>query len=133
MKPLAVYWSNFFNLGKIPLRGSIASAIVLLLAAGLLQWNNLYGQLIIVALIVSWIISTFSASRAYSQPDPLEIVADEAAAAALIALFIPLVWWWYLTAFILFRFFDITKIFGLKKLEQLPGAYGILLDDLGAA
>ena len=34
-------------------------------------------------------------------------------------------------SFILFRFFDISKI-GLKKIEQISGAWGILLDDIFA-
>ena len=31
--------------------------------------------------------------------------------------------------FLLFRFFDISKI-GLKSIEKMPGAYGILFDDI---
>jgi phosphatidylglycerophosphatase A len=38
-----------------------------------------------------------------------------------------------LAAFISFRIFDIWKPFPLKKLEELPDGWGILLDDLGAA
>ncbi len=130
---LTRYWANFFNLGLLPMRGTLATALVFVLSWVLLQWNVGYGQAILLLLILSWIATTFPASRQFSQADPLEIVADEAAAAALIALIIPHLWWWYLTAFVLFRFFDITKTFGIKQLEQLPGAVGILVDDLAAA
>ncbi len=37
-----------------------------------------------------------------------------------------------LVAFLLFRAFDIGKPWPLTALERLPGAYGILLDDLAA-
>ena len=37
-----------------------------------------------------------------------------------------------LWSFLLFRFFDITKIFPTKRLEQLPGGAGIVLDDVMA-
>ena len=133
MKSLTRYWANFFNLGLLPMRGTLTTAIVLGISWLLLQWNVTYGQAILLLLILSWIATTFPASRQFSQPDPLEIVADEAAAAALIALIIPHLWWWYLVAFVLFRFFDITKTFGIKQLEQFPGAIGILVDDLAAA
>jgi phosphatidylglycerophosphatase A len=38
-----------------------------------------------------------------------------------------------LTAFWAFRFFDIVKPPPIKRLERLPGGYGIMLDDLAAA
>ena len=33
-------------------------------------------------------------------------------------------------AFILFRFFDIAKPLGIRKLEQLPGGIGVMADDV---
>jgi len=38
-----------------------------------------------------------------------------------------------LLGFLLFRLFDITKPFGIKALEKLPGGFGIVLDDVMAA
>lgn len=38
-----------------------------------------------------------------------------------------------LAGFLLFRLFDITKPFGIKKLQDLPGGWGIVLDDTAAA
>ncbi|MGH7930444.1 MAG: phosphatidylglycerophosphatase A family protein [Candidatus Binatia bacterium] len=35
-------------------------------------------------------------------------------------------------AFILFRFFDIVKLFPASKAEELPGGFGIVLDDVVA-
>ena len=37
-----------------------------------------------------------------------------------------------LTVFVLFRVFDVIKPFGIRKLEPLPGGWGVLLDDLAA-
>ncbi len=37
-----------------------------------------------------------------------------------------------LAGFILFRFFDILKPLGIKKLQKLGGSWGILIDDLVA-
>lgn len=33
-------------------------------------------------------------------------------------------------AFLLFRFFDITKIYPIGKLQELPGGWGIMVDDI---
>jgi phosphatidylglycerophosphatase A len=38
-----------------------------------------------------------------------------------------------LLGFLFFRLFDITKPFGIKALEKLPGGFGIVLDDVMAA
>ncbi len=43
------------------------------------------------------------------------------------------VWCFMLFGFILFRFFDIVKPFGIKKLQQLNGGLGIVIDDIVAA
>lgn len=66
------------------------------------------------------------------QKDPQIIVIDEIVG-FLIANFtaapkaLPL-----LLGFILFRFFDVTKVFPIAKLERLPGGTGIVLDDVMA-
>jgi phosphatidylglycerophosphatase A len=66
------------------------------------------------------------------QKDPPFIVIDEIVG-FLVANFlapprlIVLLW-----SFLLFRFFDITKIFPTNRIEQLPGGTGIVLDDVMA-
>lgn len=35
-------------------------------------------------------------------------------------------------AFLLFRFFDIAKVYPINKLQKLPGGAGIVLDDVMA-
>ena len=66
------------------------------------------------------------------QKDPQFIVIDEIVG-FLVANFVApprltaLLW-----SFLLFRFFDITKVFPTNRLEQLPGGAGIVLDDVMA-
>ena len=65
--------------------------------------------------------------------DPHQIVIDEYACLLVPLYFttrriLPLV-----ITFVLFRVFDIIKPPPLKKLEDLPGGWGVMLDDLGAA
>ena len=35
-----------------------------------------------------------------------------------------------LAAFILFRFFDILKPFGIRSMEKVHGGWGVMLDDI---
>jgi phosphatidylglycerophosphatase A len=98
----------------------------------------LTGQVLVIAVVT--VLGTWSASRServLELKDPGKVVVDEVAG-QLIAL-LPLfnTWespslWLVLTAFILFRFFDIVKPYPARKLESLHGGLGIMADDLVA-
>ncbi len=65
--------------------------------------------------------------------DSPSIVIDEIAG-FLVALFlVPFAWGYVLAGFALFRFFDILKPWPLKRLQDMPGGPGVMLDDIGAA
>jgi len=42
-------------------------------------------------------------------------------------------WAVFLTGFALFRFFDILKPLGIRRLQDLPGGWGVVVDDVAAA
>ncbi len=42
-------------------------------------------------------------------------------------------WWLIIVALALFRFFDIFKPLGIRKMEDLPGGLGMMADDVLAA
>lgn len=72
--------------------------------------------------------------------DPGEVILDEFVAMPLVYLGWeslqagPLPKWGLLLAgFALFRLYDITKPFGIKKLQHLPAGWGIVIDDTVAA
>lgn len=71
-------------------------------------------------------------ARRMGRPDPQAVVIDEVAGMMLALCFLPVTWPVYLAGFALFRFLDILKPFGLRRLERLPGSAGIMLDDLAA-
>ena len=39
-------------------------------------------------------------------------------------------WLWAIVSLILFRFFDIVKPLGVRKMEELPGGTGVMADDI---
>ena len=79
---------------------------------------------------------------ATGKTDPREVVADELAGQAITFLVSPLlaisavssrdVWVAAVLGFFLFRLFDIAKPWPIRKLEKLPGGWGVLADDLMA-
>lgn len=63
--------------------------------------------------------------------DPQEVVLDEFLGCFIALAFVPFSWPWVLAAYVLFRFFDITKPGPIGKAErQLSGGLGIMTDDV---
>jgi phosphatidylglycerophosphatase A len=55
--------------------------------------------------------------------------AESAAAFAMFSALSLLNWKYLLAGFMLFRLFDIGKLFPIRRLEKLPGGWGIMTDD----
>lgn len=70
------------------------------------------------------------AARAMGLKDPRPVVIDEAAGLFVSLLFLPPTPATYVGAFVLFRLMDIVKPFPARRAEELPGGWGIVLDDL---
>lgn len=62
--------------------------------------------------------------------DSKRVVIDEVAGMMIALLFVPAQVKYAVTAFVLFRFFDIAKPLGIKKAENLPGGWGVMADDV---
>lgn len=77
-----------------------------------------------------WLAS--KASEILRQKDPGVIVIDEIAGFLLANFAAPNRPSVLLAGFMLFRFFDIIKVFPASRLENLPGGAGIVLDDIMA-
>ena len=60
------------------------------------------------------------------------MVIDEVAGQWIALLGSPPDWRHGLIALVLFRLFDITKPFPVRRLERLPGGWGIVFDDVAA-
>jgi len=62
--------------------------------------------------------------------DSSKVVIDEVAGMCLTLLFTPVRWQYILCGLILFRFFDIAKPLGIRKMEELKGGWGVMMDDM---
>jgi len=72
------------------------------------------------------------AARESGRHDPGFVVIDEVAGQWITLLFSPAEWRHGVVALILFRLFDITKPFPIRRLERLPAGWGIVFDDVAA-
>jgi phosphatidylglycerophosphatase A len=91
---------------------------------GLLVW-------IALALVLGIPASTIVA-RESGRKDPQFVVIDEVAGTWIALLFCPPDWRYGLISLVLFRLFDITKPFPIRRIENLPEGWGIVLDDVAA-
>jgi len=84
--------------------------------------------LAIVTLVGIWAGSRVE--RAIDAKDPGIIVIDEVAGMLVSVLFLPRTIPVLVTAFLLFRLFDIWKPFPARQLQEMHGGVGVMLDDL---
>jgi phosphatidylglycerophosphatase A len=148
-QPLARAVATFGGLGdRLPAPGTtVGSLPPALLWMGLcmaVPTNQLRIALTAVGLVVFAIIGIWSSeieAERRGESDPRPIVVDEAAGqwlTYLVALpFVPLLTTTQLAifaaaGFLLFRFFDVVKVWPIKTFEKLPGGIGIVADDLAA-
>lgn len=129
LKPIA----TLFGLGYIPVMpGTFASATGLLLYLLIGRHANLYFAVTVIAVILGFYASD-KARIFFAKDDPRQIVIDELCGILITYLFIPFKASNIIIGFILFRTWDILKIYPLKRLERLRGGWGIMLDDIAAA
>ncbi len=85
--------------------------------------------------VLIFLAGTWAAGRAevmLGRTDSPSIVIDEISG-YLVAMFMaPTSWGFIVAGFFLFRAFDIVKPWPLRRLENLHGGLGVMLDDIGA-
>jgi phosphatidylglycerophosphatase A len=130
--------ATFLGVGRMyPGPGTWASAITVALwwiCAQFIQPNWRLQALIVAAAVVTLagIHPSTVVARESGREDPGFVVIDEVAGQLIALIGAPLSWNYLLAGFILFRGFDITKPFPLRRLENLPEGTGIMMDDVGA-
>jgi len=87
-------------------------------------------NLIVVAVLIYPSIRLGDISEEFfKKKDPDEVVLDESLGYWISVLFHPFNWYIVIIAFVLFRIFDIFKPYPARRLQQLDGGIGIMIDD----
>ena len=139
--------ASCFGLGWLPVAPGTWGSLPPVVAFAVLGHLDVSGAAIaavmaafVVAGSVACVACVPAVAALAGKTDPGEVVVDEVAGQALVFLVIP----WLLPAdvslkqcclvaalgFLLFRVFDITKPWPIRKLESLPDGWGVLADDL---
>jgi phosphatidylglycerophosphatase A len=89
-----------------------------------------YMQFLLTAILIVAGIYCTGKILSGNEKDPSYVVIDEVAGLFVTLIFIPPTFYNILMGFILFRFFDIVKPLGVKKMEKYSRGWGIMLDDI---
>ncbi|PLX66935.1 MAG: phosphatidylglycerophosphatase A [Denitrovibrio sp.] len=122
-----------FGSGKAPFApgtfGTLAAIIPVLITAQMpyISKAAIFAVMLILGTVASQYHGVYTGEK-----DASEVVIDEIAAYYMIFLFFPVNVFTIVVGFILFRIFDITKPYPIKKLEKLEGGVGVMVDDLMA-
>lgn len=129
---VASWFGSGLLLGRIRGSDTGSGTVGSLVALGLAWWLSTYGwwaQAIAAVLVIG--LALWSIRPYEDDGDPGWVVVDEAA--GMLVASIGLGGWPLVVAFVVFRVADATKRFpGVAAAERLPGARGILADDLVA-
>lgn len=133
LDPLVWLLATGLGLGKIPKApGTFGSVLGLPVASGVQQLPPAWQYVAAAIVFLVGIPICHRGAQLLHAKDPGGVVFDEIAAFPVIFLFAPLTPLTAVVGFVLFRFFDVTKLPPAGWAERFPGGLGIMADDLVA-
>jgi phosphatidylglycerophosphatase A len=124
--------SGFYT-GYIPFASGTFGSLAALAVYYIPGFEKLYIIIPAILLIISYGIFIAGKFEKVYGKDPSECTIDEVAGMWISLLFLPKNLVLSLLAFVIWRAMDILKPYPVYKLEELPGGWGIMLDDIAAA
>lgn len=112
--------------------GTWASLVIAILLFFIPPLSSVAHTILTSILFVIGMITVNQVQKSFNVNDPSWIVIDEWWGMSIALIGVPHNLYAYCLAFIVFRIFDITKLFPINYLQRLPGSWGVMLDD-GAA
>ena len=124
--------ATVFGIGYIGKGGGTVAAVFCCICWYLAWYGNYHAIFAILITAVITALGVWSGNKVESLwgKDHSRVVIDEVAGMAISLLFIPVTIKYIIAALILFRFFDIVKPLFIRKLEALPGGWGVMADDV---
>ena len=124
--------SSVFYIGYFPVApGSMGSFAALFLCFFIKDSPLMMGLSIFICLILG-LLTSGRAEDLFGGKDSSEIIIDEFTGMLISLYLLPATMGYVVSAFLLFRFFDIVKPRPIKQLESLDGGMGIMADDIMA-
>jgi len=125
-------FSSVLGIGYIKGGGTLAAMACCI--CWYFAWNGGYPPILLsviltVAITLLGVWSSTVVEQIWGK-DPGRVVIDEVAGMCIGLLFLPVQVKYLLCSLVLFRFFDIMKPLFIRKMESLPGGWGIMMDDV---
>ncbi|MEW6054688.1 MAG: phosphatidylglycerophosphatase A [Nitrospirota bacterium] len=134
MNTVCKYIATLGFIGYIPFAPGTFGTFAAFLFYVLIRPSVTLHIFVLSVIIPLGILTSHRAEHALNQKDSRHIVIDEFCGFLLAVLFIPFSMHYAVSAFFLFRVFDILKPFPIKRLESFfRGGVGIMADDALAA
>ncbi len=134
MRTAKVLFLTVFGCGLSPFApgtwGAAAGVVLLFLFGWLPYFVKFLAFCAVFALAV---FLSGESEELFGEPDSPKIVVDEVLGMWVTLFGVHPSFWNVVNGFLLFRFFDIYKVPIVSRLERLPGGWGVVLDDVGAA
>lgn len=132
-KSISQIVASCFFIGYIPFAPGTFGSLAGLVFIWLIKPDYLEQVFIIVTLFVIGVVSAQAAEKEFGQKDSPRIVIDEFVGYLVSTAFLPLTVGYMISAFFLFRFFDILKPSPIRIVERhFHGGLGVMLDDVAA-
>ena len=125
--------SSCLGIGYVSKGGGTIAAVVCCIA-WFFAWRGgnepvLAPFLISLVLLFIGVYSSGKMEAAWGK-DSYRIVIDEVVGMCVTLLFIPVRWYYLLAGLLLFRTFDIAKPLYIRRMENLKGGWGVMMDDV---
>jgi len=106
--------------------GSLAAVAIYLL----IKQSSLVYMVVSLTLLVIGFLVSGKAEKVFKKKDPRKIIIDDVCGFFIAMFLIPFSYLNLVIVFLLYRAFDITKPFPIKRVEGLSGSLGIMGDDI---
>src|SRR3990167_2806373 len=134
MQKIILLLATGFGIGKLPLApGTFGTLLGVLLYMAIASLSSLHYSVTVIGLLFISVWSSSEAEKMLATKDPKEVVIDEILGLVITMAFLPFNFLTIFVGFLLFRFFDVVKIFPCRWLERnCKAGWGIVLDDVVA-
>ena len=136
MKTILSFIGSGLGFGWAPLMpgtaGTVSGYLLLIFSTILYGWVG-FTCFVFISFVLS-VISLPSMTETYGE-DPAPFVLDEWIGIAVgygLLLFEGLHenYWWVVACFLIFRYFDISKVLGINAIQKMHGWFGVVFDDV---
>lgn len=133
MEKLIKFIVSFFYLGYFPIMSGTIGSLGGLAVYFFVKANNMAYIFFMLLVFILGVLFSGKAEKIYNQKDSGKIVIDEVCGMLLSLFLVPYSIASVILGFFIFRVLDVLKPWPARSMEKLPGAYGVMLDDIAVA